>query len=228
MRPLSNFALGVVVGLALASATLVIWQSHAHSQLEPQLSDLKRALLRADEAAKRDREALKTAREDLDAIRTRESVESRRPLPVEAVAVPASSAINSALLSFLGDPVPAPPALDAKYSAEGLAAAFRSLCEARGIKIEKIGVDTSEFPFVVYGVLENGRDFFRQIDSEIRALPGYSYGASTSGRTPAGSTYFALHMTPNAAIPREHAEGVRRRLMLRVQMLGPIWNDPVR
>ena len=102
---------------------------------------------------------------------------------------------------------------------------FRDLGETLGIKIEKLAVDTTEFPFVVHGVVEGsaGGGFFKKIDSELRALPGYTYGGSVTGRTRDGSTYFALNMTPSSAYPREHAETIDRRLMLRLQMAAAAW-----
>lgn len=101
---------------------------------------------------------------------------------------------------------------------------------AQGVQVGKLGVDGTEFPFVLHGLLEGekARDFFQRIDAELRALPGYTYGGSVTGRTTEGGLHFSLNMTPSSAFPREQADAIRRRLILRLQMIDAAWVDVVR
>ena len=152
--------------------------------------------------------------------------EKKSAVTIDWGAGPAAPA-NAAIMAYLGDPVPPPARLDARYTAEGLTAAFRALCRNLGYEIQKLSVDETEFPFLVYGVLE-GRCDYREIQAALRATAGYAYSGSSTGTTKDGSTYFALNMMPPAEYPRSHAEAIRRRLMIRLQMLAVIWNDPSR
>jgi len=109
-----------------------------------------------------------------------------------------------------------------------MAAVLRSVCESLGIKIEKLAVDTTEFPFVVHGLVERqpGNDFFRRIEAKLREVHGYSYVGSTSGRSKEGASFFAMSITPRKAYPPERAEAIERRPMLRLQMIGAAWKEP--
>ncbi len=137
-----------------------------------------------------------------------------------------AASANDAILRYLGEPVSAPPNLAAKYTVEGIESAFRALCEQHGVKIKTLTIDRSEFPFLVYGRLEGGREFFRQIDSHLKALPGYSYAGSVGGGSHEGVTVFSLNMIPTSEYPREHVEAIRRRQMVRLQMLAQQAGSP--
>ena len=219
------FGVGAASGAIIACTLLLIPASNHHLKKEAQIATLREDLSRAQKAAQRDRETLSASLQELQAVREAAPLKSS-PSPAIA-ARPTAVSSNSAITTYLGVPVPAPANLDRKYSPEELSAVFRDLGETLGIKIEKLAVDTTEFPFVVHGVVEGtaGGSFFKKIDSELRALPGYTYGGSVTGRTRDGSTYFALNMTPSSAYPREHAETIGRRLMLRLQMAAAAWGQ---
>lgn len=142
-------------------------------------------------------------------------------------ASPAVSTANQAIGNYLGEPVAPPANLDPKYTSVGMTEAFLAWCAARGIKVQKLAVDTSEFPFLVYGQMEGPPEITRLFNTELKNLPGYTYGGSVTGRTREGTTYFSLNMMPSSAYPREQAEAIQRRLMIRLGMLGAIWTDPV-
>jgi hypothetical protein len=128
---------------------------------------------------------------------------------------------NAAIMAYLGEPVPPPARLDPKYTVEGLTAAFTTLCKKIGSDVIKLGVDDTEFPFLVYGVITGERPF-QDIQNALRAMPGYAYSGSVVGSSN-GTTYFSLNMVPRDQYPPEQAEAIRRRNMIRLQMLGAVW-----
>ncbi len=124
---------------------------------------------------------------------------------------------NMAILAYLGNPVAPPADLDAKYAPTNLVAAFNAISEKAGWRVEKLAVDDSEFPFLVYGLLAGHHQLNA---SDIREVPGYDYAGSVRGSTGGGSTYFALNMIPNGQYPESQATACHRRLMVRLQMLA--------
>jgi hypothetical protein len=199
--------------------------SQKQSSKESEIATLRYELSEARKSAQRDRDALRAALEEIQALRLAAQPKSSSSVPIAAAPVVTSS--NSAIATYLGAPVPAPANLDRKYSPDELAAVFRDLAATLGIEVGKLDVDTTEFPFIIHGRIEStaGAGFFKKIDSELRALPGYTYGGCVTGRTQDGATYFALNMIPSSAYPREHAEAIGRRTMLRLQMLAAASRD---
>jgi hypothetical protein len=65
---------------------------------------------------------------------------------------------NRVLLAYLGAPVPPPADMDAKYTKEGLSKAVQLAARKAGIKLKKVMIDDSEFPFLV-GIVCEGPDF---------------------------------------------------------------------
>lgn len=220
------FTLGVIVSAILGFMAVLRWQSGERVQLQAEIEKLRKKSAAATKELEHEQVMLSAARMELQAARNTPSAprESAKPATAPGDA-PAGKPINTSIGNFLGDPVVPPANLDPMYSGAALTAAFRALVESRGLKVEQLGVDTSEFPFLVYGVVENGREFFRQIDAELKTVPGYAYAGSVTGSARKGSTYFSLNMMPNAQIPREQSEMVHRRLMIRLQMLGAAWQD---
>jgi hypothetical protein len=129
-------------------------------------------------------------------------------------AIPPGQA-NAAILAYLGDPVAVPANLDAKYSPTNLAAAFITMGNKLGWQIQKLAVDDSEFPFLVYGLIEGMHTLEVK---DIRAMEGYDYSGSVRGSSDKG-TYFALNMIPHSQYAAEQA-ACNRRLMVRLQMLA--------
>ncbi len=132
----------------------------------------------------------------------------------------ASNAGNRAIIDYLGDPVTLPPNLETRYMAAGLKAEFTTLAEAAGAKVQKLHVDTSEFPCLVYGTV-TGMNNLQRVQDALGTTPGYAYGGSVVGRIEgSGATYFAINLTPYNRYPRGEVEAVHRRLMIRLQMLA--------
>ncbi len=126
---------------------------------------------------------------------------------------------NAAIMAYLGDPIPLPQNLETRYTASALKTEFTALVDAVGRKVQKLAVDTSEFPCLVYGTITGGDDL-QLVQKAIGTTPGYAYGGSVVGRSGNGTTYFAINLTPDDRYPREHVEAVHRRLMIRLQMLA--------
>jgi hypothetical protein len=236
MKPFAALVLGLGVGITVTWIGLSHRQSNERAHLDAEISGLKERMVHqpgspispsepSASAAQGDQKNKGDPRVERANTSHAETLPPKFPETASAPVHPA----NASILNYLGDPCPPPPSLDARYTAEGLATAFKDLCAARGVRIEKLGIDTAEFPFALYGVVErsSGGDFFRDLKEELKAMPGYTYGGSVTGRSGDGSTYFALNMTPNSVIPREQSEAIQRRLMIRLQMLGAAW-QPVR
>jgi hypothetical protein len=124
---------------------------------------------------------------------------------------------NRALMNFLGDPVPAPATMDARYNKENLLKAFTDLCRKADFVITKLAVDDSEFPFLLYGTLDGAHTLPAQLFNDE---PGYAYGGCVRGSIGEGSTYFAVNMVPRSQYPEHQEKACNRRLMIRLQMLA--------
>jgi len=148
-----------------------------------------------------------------------DSAGSASPLQPTKASVDPSNSGNVAIMEYLGNPVPPPANLDARYAPEGLVAAFTQMSRTAGWKVLKLAVDDSEFPYLVYGVVANGRDL-AELKTALGAMPGYVYGGSVTGGSAQGSGYFSLNMTPSDRYPRDQMETVQRRQMIRLQMLA--------
>ena len=148
-----------------------------------------------------------------------------KPVAVRNGAITLSDPANRALMAYLGDPVSPPARLDAKYSPTNLLAAFTALSMKQGLRIVRVAVDDSEFPFLVYGVLAGKHDF-RELETGVRQMKDYDYGGSVVGSTDKGGpalslrTSFSLNMIPNSQYPAGQAAACHRRLMVRLQMLA--------
>ena len=124
---------------------------------------------------------------------------------------------NLAIVAYLGSPVPAPLPLDPRYSADGLSAALRQLCAKLGCTVESLEVDTTEYPYLVMGVVTGPR-FREEMRNALNALPGYAYVSSSALRQN-DRTFFALNMIPAKAYPPEKITAIQRRMTVRLQML---------
>lgn len=238
---MNKFAFAISVGglFLLGSVALNVWQyreraetAAASERTGPEMAArLDRAMKQAGGAPERRRESssasLARAVGDSASLLSSPAAGPVLQAPKGQPVSPAISAANQAIGNYLGDPVAPPANLDPKYTSAGMAEAFRALCAAHGIKIQKLAVDTSEFPFLVYGQVDAPPEVYRELNTWLKNVPGYTYGGSVTGRTREGTTYFSLNMMPSSAFPRENAEAIQRRLMIRLGMLGAIWTDPV-
>jgi len=131
----------------------------------------------------------------------------------------ASNDANAAIMAYLGDPVPPPAGLDARYAPEGLKNAFTTLAKKANAEVKLLKVDDSEFPFLVYGVLA-GQHEYRVLEDGLREMKDYAYAGSVVGGTSRGSTYFAINIIPESQCRGSRAATCNRRLMVRLQMLA--------
>lgn len=224
--------LGCIAGLVIAWVAFRQADSHAVADFARQAAAYAAGTRRLNLELQRTREALRAseaaAQTPREIARTDVAPSTSAPAMISPAPPASESPPNSAILNFLGEPVPAPANLDPKYSAVELSVAFRGVCDALGVRVDKLAVDTSEFPFVVHGLVEHqpGNDFFRRVEAQLRETPGYKYVGSTTGHSKDGATYFAMSITPPAEYPREQADAIQRRLMLRIQMIGAAWKEP--
>lgn len=222
----------------LVSVALNVWQYRERAEMTAAVERTRQEVAAGGDRARKQTSVAVEMRRESSSVPSSRAVGESASLSLSPAAGPvvpapkglpaglAISAANQAIGNYLGEPVAPPANLDPKYTAVGMTEAFLAWCAARGIKVQKLAVDTSEFPFLVYGQMEASPDITRQFNTEMRNLPGYAYGGSVTGRTREGSTYFSLNMMPSSAYPKEQAEAIQRRLMLRLGMLGAIWTDP--
>jgi hypothetical protein len=128
-----------------------------------------------------------------------------------------SDPANAAIMTYLGNPVAAPANLDAKYTPTNLLSAFTAMSNGQRWQIQKLAVDDSEFPFLVYGLIAGRHELNAQ---DIRKMQGYDYGGSVRGSTGSGATHFSLNMIPFDQFPDGQSTACHRRLMVRLQMLA--------
>lgn len=120
---------------------------------------------------------------------------------------------NAVLLEYLGEPVPVPADMDAAYTKEGLTKAVEKAAVAAGVTLKHIEIDTSEFPFLIglvaeQGVLSNLMENFRKMS------PTYGYSGSVSSNDVA-----ALNIVPYEAFPPAASQRISRRMNIRSQVL---------
>jgi hypothetical protein len=126
---------------------------------------------------------------------------------------------NDAIMAYLGQPVPPPADMDDKYTPANLGAAFADLTRRAGLKVQRLVIDDSEFPFLTYGRLVGNHEY-KVLEQGLSEMKGYAYGGSVVGTDGKGSTYFALNMIPYGQFPSGQATACSRRLMIRLQLLA--------
>jgi hypothetical protein len=104
------------------------------------------------------------------------------------------------------------------YSADGLRRTFAEVCQRLGYRAMRVEVDESEFPFLLYGVLEGSCDY-AAIRDVLSTVPGYAYSGSVTLSARNGAlTLFALDMTPAGEYGGDRA--VSGRIMTRLSELA--------
>lgn len=142
----------------------------------------------------------------------------RRPGQGDRLETATLHPVNAAILKYLGDPVPAPRELDARFASDGLEGIFRTLCANASIRVRRLAIDTSEFPYLIYGILE-GLHTYTAIRALIPTATGYAYAGSVTRRLPDGSTSLSINLTPLERLPLENRAAIQRRLLVRLEML---------
>jgi hypothetical protein len=125
---------------------------------------------------------------------------------------------NHALMAYLGNPVPPPADMDAKYTKEGLSNAVQLAARNAGITLKKLAIDDSEFPFLV-GVICEGSDYAK-LKAEITKMDGYDYHGRVGGdsNSDGSDTCNAFCIVPYSVGPNEARQQIDHRLMLRQQV----------
>ena len=129
-----------------------------------------------------------------------------------------ASGPNQALLEYLGNPVVPPANMDARYTKEGLLAAIQIAAHDAGIKVKKVAVDDSEYPFLL-GVVCAGSDVVKLKD-QLKKMDGYGYSGSVGNdvNRDGSDTCNVFSIVPYSAHPHEARQQIDHRLMLRQQV----------
>jgi hypothetical protein len=137
--------------------------------------------------------------------------ESRR---IASATLPASAAQpeNEPLLRYLGDPVPADVNTNPAFTKPGLTVAVRKAADSAGIEIKSLEIDDSEFPPLI-GIKCNSAEDLEKLQQQLRNLPGYQYGGSTSSQAAA-----AFSLVPYESVPDSMRDRVMHRVMVRRSM----------
>jgi hypothetical protein len=126
-----------------------------------------------------------------------------------------SSGANQSLHEYLGDPVPPPPGLDAKYTTDDLSNAVERAASKAGLLLTRVVIDDSEFPGLIAIVIPDmPRGNIDKINDQISAMAGYEYDGSISS-----STCKVFNMVPWRAFPSNAVQRIHHRLGLREQVL---------
>lgn len=126
---------------------------------------------------------------------------------------------HATLAPAIDEPVPAPSNLDPKYAPEALANVVRVACKTLGYRIRHLAVDSSEFPFIVHGVLADRCDH-KALRDALPAFDSYAYVACAMNYRSGGDTLFALSITPANQYPRLYSQSIRQRLPARLRLLS--------
>jgi hypothetical protein len=129
-----------------------------------------------------------------------------------------TSDANRALIVYLGDPVPPPADMDAKYTKEGLSNAVQLAAKNAGIIPKRIAIDDSEFPFLV-GVVCAGSDAAK-LKAALKKMEGYAYGGGVGddSRSDGGDTCNAFCLVPYEACPAQASQQIYHRRTLREEV----------
>jgi hypothetical protein len=122
------------------------------------------------------------------------------------------SGANQALYDYLGDPVPTPPGLDARYTTEGLSNAVQLAASNAGLSLTHLVIDDSEFPGMIAIVIQDGD--IDSLNDQIKAMAGYEYNGSMSSKT-----CKVFNIVPWRAYLSDSAQRIGHRLGLRREML---------
>jgi hypothetical protein len=120
----------------------------------------------------------------------------------------ASGGPNAAIMEFLGKPTAPPADMDPAYSKQGLIHAVQLAAQKAGITLKKVGVEDSEFPFLVGVVCQDGD--WPKLKVELKKLSGYEHNGGTGG-----DTCNIFNLVPHSAFPPGSFQTIHRRLMLR-------------
>ncbi len=118
---------------------------------------------------------------------------------------------NRVLLRYLGEPVEPPADMDEAYTKEGLIKAIHTAAENAGVKVERVEVEDSEYPFLVGMVCKEGDTV--KVTDQLRKMPDYSYNGSHS--TP---THSVFNIVPYRVYPSGAGERIGHRTGLRCQI----------
>ena len=105
-----------------------------------------------------------------------------------------------------------PAGMDAAYTKQGLTSAMQDAAQTANVKLTRVVVDDSEFPFLV-GVVCADKGDMEKLKDQIRKIAVYNY----TGGVGDGTT-MVMNLVPHSAFPAD-AQRIYHRAMLREAML---------
>jgi hypothetical protein len=122
-----------------------------------------------------------------------------------------TSANSDVLAGYIGGAVEPPTNLDPAYSKDGLVGAIQTAAQKAGITLKRVGVDDSEFPFLL-GVASEPGDW-EKLKSQLKSMNSYAYFGSVGDDN---KNVFSI--TPHQAYPPGTDQTINRRMTLRMQI----------
>lgn len=119
---------------------------------------------------------------------------------------------NQALWHYLGDAVPPPAQVAARYTAQGLSNAVIAAAGAAGV-VAQVEIDESEYPFLV-GVICSRPSYARLMQELCRDKAYVDQGSVGN------ETCQAMNIVPYSAFPSGSSERISHRLTVRMQMFN--------
>ena len=121
-------------------------------------------------------------------------IERRSPL------VPSSGAseVNAKaerLSAYLGEAVAPPSNMDVAYTKEGLTDAIEQAARKAGVRLKRVEIESTEFPFLA-GVICEAEADFEKLKDQLKTMDAYSYNGSVSSHG-----CYAFNITPSQAAP---------------------------
>jgi hypothetical protein len=153
--------------------------------------------------------ATRAARAETEIAQLRKELERLRARTPSMVA--GSSSNSDTLSAYLGTAVEPPPNLDPAYSKDGLSAAIQVAAQKAGISLKKVGIDDSEFPFLIGIVSEPGD--WGKLKTQLSSLEGYEFHGSVGD-----DTSHTFSIVPSRAFPPATSAQVNRRMNTRLQL----------
>ena len=124
------------------------------------------------------------------------------------------SSQNQNILNYIGEAVIHIP-LEKEYQSQTLMHEFKAACDKANAKLGILKVDTSEYPYLIYGAWKEESKY-----TELRPiLAGHKPNTYSFRGSVGGSKYFAVNITPYKAYPPEKTSNIVKRTGIRLSML---------
>ena len=121
---------------------------------------------------------------------------------------------SDALMAYLGEAILPPANINPAYSKEGLSDAIQQAAQLAGVSLQKLEIETSEFPFLAGVVADSAADV-EKLTAQLKRMPSYEFGANAGG-----SGILAFNITPYGDVPSQERRRITRRTLIRTGVLS--------